>query len=105
MYKPTETTTWRLSYNKALSGPSALQMYIDFPVAIQALGILDSWLSGQSTPQRFADPASQVIDLAGLPVDIPVSAQCGLPLAIPYGAVASAFLQDYMHKLLSFNHY
>ena len=93
VYKPTETTTWRLSYNKALSGPSALQMYIDFPVAIQAPGILDSWLSGQSTPQRFADPASQVIDLAGLPIDIPVSAAGGgLPLAIPYGAVASASL-------------
>jgi iron complex outermembrane receptor protein len=93
VYKPTETTTWRLSYNKALSGPSALQMYIDFPVAIQAPGILDSWLSGQSTPQRFADPSSQVIDLAGLPIDIPVSAAGGgLPLAIPYGAVASASL-------------
>ena len=93
VYKPSETTTWRLSYNKALSGPSALQMYIDFPVAIQAPGILDSWLSGQSTPQRFADPSSQVIDLAGLPIDIPVSAAGGgLPLAIPYGAVASASL-------------
>ena len=90
VYKPSETTTWRLSYNKALSGPSALQMYIDFPVAIQAPGILDSWLSGQSTPQRFADPSSQVIDLAGLPIDIPVSAAGGgLPLAIPYGSVAS----------------
>ena len=32
VYKPSENTTWRLSYNKALSGPSALQMYIDFPV-------------------------------------------------------------------------
>jgi iron complex outermembrane receptor protein len=93
VYKPSETTTWRLSYNKALSGPSALQMYIDFPVAIQAPGILDSWLSGQSTPQRFADPSSQVIDLAGVPVDLPVSAAGGgYPLAIPYGAVASASL-------------
>jgi len=93
VYKPSETTTWRLSYNKALSGPSALQMYIDFPVAIQAPGTLDSWLSGQSTPQRFADPSSQVIDLAGVPVDLPVSAAGGgYPLAIPYGAVASASL-------------
>ena len=93
IYKASDKTTWRLAYNKALSGPSALQMYIDFPVAIQAPGILDSWLSGQSTPQRFADPASQVIDLAGLPIDIPVSAAGGgLPLAIPYGAVASASL-------------
>ena len=93
IYKASDKTTWRLAYNKALSGPSALQMYIDFPVAIQAPGILDSWLSGQSTPQRFADPSSQVIDLAGLPIDIPVSAAGGgLPLAIPYGAVASASL-------------
>lgn len=93
IYKPSEKTTWRLSYNKSLAGPSALQMYIDFPVAIQAPGILDSWLSGQSTPQRFADPANQVIDLAGVPVDLPVSAAGGgYPLLIPYGAVASASL-------------
>lgn len=93
VYKPSEKTTWRLSYNKALSGPSALQMYIDFPVAIQAPGILDSWLSGQSTPQRFADPSSQVIDLAGVPLDLPVSAAGGgYPLLIPYGAVAGASL-------------
>ena len=93
IYKASDKTTWRLAYNKALSGPTALQMYIDFPVAIQAPGILDSWLSGQSTPQRFADPLNQVIDLAGLPIDIPVSAAGGgLPLAIPYGAVASASL-------------
>ena len=93
VYKPSEKTTWRLSYNKALSGPSALQMYIDFPVNVPAPGVLDAWLSGQSTAQRFADPANQVIDLAGLPVDIPVSAAGGgLPLAIPYGAVASLSL-------------
>ncbi|MBT3503550.1 MAG: TonB-dependent receptor [Cryomorphaceae bacterium] len=93
VYKPSEKTTWRLSYNKALTGPSALQMYIDFPVNVPAPGILDAWLSGQSTAQRFADPANQVIDLAGLPVDIPVSAAGGgLPLAIPYGAVAGASL-------------
>ena len=91
VYKPSEKTTWRLSYNKALTGPSALQMYIDFPVNVPAPGILDAWLSGQSTAQRFADPANQVIDLAGLPVDIPVSAAGGgLPLAIPYGSVAAA---------------
>ena len=93
VYKPSEKTTWRLAYNKALSGPSALQMYIDFPVNSPAPGILDAWLSGQSTAQRFADPSNQVIDLAGLPIDIPVSAAAnGLPLAIPYGAVAGASL-------------
>ena len=93
VYKPSEKTTWRLAYNKALAGPSALQMYIDFPVNAPAPGILDAWLSGQSTAQRFADPSNQVIDLAGLPIDIPVSAAAnGLPLAIPYGAVAGASL-------------
>ena len=93
VYKPSEKTTWRLSYNKALTGPSALQMYIDFPVNVPAPGVLDAWLSGQSTAQRFADPASQVIDLAGMPSDIPVSAAGGgLPLAIPYGSVAGASL-------------
>jgi outer membrane receptor for ferrienterochelin and colicins len=94
VYKASDKTTWRLSYNKALSGPSALQMYIDFPVAIQAPGTLDSWLSGQSTPQRFADPSSQVIDLAGIPVDLPVSAAGGgYPLSIAYGSIAAASLQ------------
>ena len=93
VYTPSEKTTWRLSYNKALFGPGALQMYIDFPVNTAVPGVLGAWLSGQSTPQRFADPASQVIDLAGLPIDIPVSAAAGgLPLAIPYGSVASASL-------------
>ena len=68
-------------------------MYIDFPVNVPAPGVLDAWLSGQSTAQRFADPANQVIDLAGIPVDLPVSAAGGgLPLAIPYGAVAGASL-------------
>ena len=91
VYKPSENTTWRFAYNKALSGPTALQQFIDFPVAVQAPGILDAWLTGQANAQRFGDPSTQVIDLAGLPIDIPVSAAGGgLPLAIPYGSVASA---------------
>ena len=93
VYKPSDKTTWRVSYNKALSGPPALGMYIDFPIATAAPGVLGAWLSGQSTPQRFADPSQQVIDLAGIPVDLPVSAAgSGLPLAIPYGSVAAASL-------------
>ena len=91
VYKPSEKTTWRLAYNKALSGPTALINYIDFPVAVVAPGILDVWLSGNSNNHLFADPSQQVIDLAALPFDIPLSqAGNGLPLAIPYGAVASA---------------
>jgi len=37
--------TLTMAYNKALSGPSALQMYIDFPVNVPAPGVLDAWLS------------------------------------------------------------
>jgi iron complex outermembrane receptor protein len=89
VYKPSEKTTWRLSYNKALSGPPALAMYIDFPITTAVPGVLGAWLSGQSTAQRFGDPSQQVIDLAGIPIDIPVSAAGGgMPLAIPYGSVA-----------------
>ena len=87
VYKPSEKTTWRVAYNKALSGPSALQMYIDFPVAVLSPGVLDVWLSGQNGNHTFADPANQVIDLVNLfPIDLPVGSQ--LPLALPYGAVA-----------------
>jgi len=87
VYKPSDKTTWRLSYNKALSGPSALQQYIDFPVNVVAPGILDVWLHGQSKSHTFGN----TIDLAAVPFDIPISAASqGLPLAIPYGAVASA---------------
>ena len=93
VWKKSDKTTWRLAYNKALSGPTALAMYIDFPITTAVPGVLGAWLSGQSTPQSFGDPSTQVIDLAGLSVDIPVSAAGGgLPLAIPYGSVASASL-------------
>jgi len=93
VYKASDKTTWRLAYNKALSGPIALAMYIDFPIRTAQPGVLGAWLSGQSTPQRFGDPSTQVIDLAGLPVDLPVSAASGgMPLAIPYGNVAASSL-------------
>ena len=32
VWKKSDKTTWRLAYNKALSGPTALAMYIDFPI-------------------------------------------------------------------------
>jgi hypothetical protein len=96
VYKPSEKTTWRLSYNKALSGPPALAMYIDFPITTAVPGVLGAWLSGQSTYQRFGDPSQQVIDLVGVPdqFSVPVSAAGGgMPLAIPYGSVAGLSLQ------------
>ncbi len=50
VYKPNEKNTFRVSYNEATVIPSALEMFIDFPVNAPAAlnGILDIWLSGQS---------------------------------------------------------
>ena len=93
VYKASPKSTWRVGYRKTLTANSALGQYIDFPVAALAPGILDVWLVGQHSNHSFGDPASQMIELAGLGLSIPsTSAGGGLPLAIPYGAVASASL-------------
>ena len=93
VYKASPKSTWRVGYRKTLTANSALGQYIDFPVAALAPGILDVWLVGQHSNHQFGDPASQMIELAGLGLSIPsTSAGGGLPLAIPYGAVASASL-------------
>ena len=94
VYKASPKSTWRLGYKKTLTTNSALTQYIDFPVAALAPGVLDVWLVGQEQSHRFGDPSTQMIELAGLGVSIPSSAAGGgLPLAIPYGAVAAASLQ------------
>jgi len=93
VYKASPKSTWRVGYKKTLTANTALNQYIDFPVAALAPGILDVWLVGQNSNHQFGDPASQMIELAGLGISIPAtSAGGGLPLAIPYGAVASASL-------------
>jgi len=93
VYKASPKSTWRVGYKKTLTANTALGQYIDFPVAALAPGILDVWLVGQHSNHQFGDPASQMIELAGLGLSIPAtSAGGGLPLAIPYGAVASASL-------------
>ena len=93
VYKASPKSTWRLGYKKTLTANTALNQYIDFPVAALAPGILDVWLVGQNENHQFGDPASQMIELAGLGLSIPAtSAGGGLPLAIPYGAVAQASL-------------
>jgi len=85
VYKPNEKNTFRVSYNEATVIPSALEMFIDFPVnAPSALnGILDIWLSGQSEAQTFGDPSTQTIDmtfpgLSNLPA---ATSSLGVPLA------------------------
>jgi len=93
VYKASPKSTWRVGYKKTLTANTALNQYIDFPVAALAPGILDVWLVGQNSNHQFGDPASQMIELAGLGLSIPAtSAGGGLPLAIPYGAVAGASL-------------
>ena len=93
VYKASPKSTWRVGYKKTLTANTALNQYIDFPVAALAPGILDVWLVGQNSNHQFGDPASQMIELAGLGISIPSSsASGGLPLAIPYGAVAGASL-------------
>ena len=91
VYKANENHTFRASFNRANTGPSALQQNIDFPVSVLAPGIADVWLSGQYAPQVFPD--NPTIDLAvpGLP-DLPYGAT-SFPLAYAYGAVAQPTLE------------
>ena len=92
VYKASSNHTFRASYNVASYGPSALQQYIDFPVSIAVPGILDVWLSGQANDQNFASPSTAEIDISipGVP-NLPYGTP-GLPLAVPYGAVAGNVL-------------
>lgn len=91
VFKADENHTFRASFNRANTGPTALQQNIDFPVSVLAPGIADVWLSGQYAPQVFPD--NPTIDLAvpGLP-DLPYGAT-SFPLAYAYGAVAQPTLQ------------
>jgi len=92
VYKVNEKHTFRASYNKALSGVSSIQQYIDFPLLTvsgkvgDATGI-SAWLSGQNQAQEIT--SSSLIELAGgsglkIPQQTP-----GIPLNIAYGAVAA----------------
>lgn len=90
VYKASPKHTFRASYNIATFGPTALEQNIDFPVNIPAPGIYDIWLSGQSREQSFSDNPMIDLSIPGAP-DIPFGTP-GLPLAIPYGAVAGDVL-------------
>ena len=91
VFKPNAKNSFRLTYNEAVFGPSALETYVDFPVQIQAPGVLDVWLSGQTLAQNF-DPNAPIEVVGGgglvyLPADT-----TDWPLAVPYGAVAGQVL-------------
>ena len=85
VYKPNSNNSFRVTYNEATFGPSALEVYVDFPVQIQH-GILDVWLSGQNTAQNFNSNAPIEI-IGGGGATLPASTT-QWPLAVPYAAVA-----------------
>ena len=90
VYKANSKNSFRLTYNQAVFGPSALETYVDFPVQIQSPGVLDVWLSGQTTAQDF-DPNAPIEIVGGGGATLPANVT-NWPLAIPYGAVASQVL-------------
>ena len=90
VYKANENHTFRASFNRANTGPTALQQNIDFPVSVIAPGIADVWLSGQYAPQVFPDNPTIDLSIPGLP-DLPYGAT-QFPLAYAYGAVAQPTL-------------
>ena len=87
VYKPSPKHTFRASYNQAAFIPSALEMFIDFPVNSPAAGIFDIWLSGQANAQTFAD-ASIDMSVAGWP-NLPAGST-QIPNAYFYGALDGA---------------
>ena len=90
VFKANENHTFRASFNKANTGPSALQQNIDFPVSVLAPGIADVWLSGQYAPQTFSSNPTIDLSIPGLP-DLPYGTT-QFPLAYAYGAVAAPTL-------------
>ena len=70
VYKLNENNTFRVSYNSSVSIPTALQLYIDFPVNTIAPGLYDVWLAGEVEAQNF-DPNA--------PVRFPFLGQAELP--------------------------
>jgi len=85
VYKASPKHTFRASYNQAATIPSALQMFIDFPVNSPAPGAFDIWLSGQANAQTFSD---QSIDMTipGWP-NLPAGST-QIPNSYFYGALA-----------------
>jgi len=59
VYKMDENNSFRATYNSSTSIPTALQLYIDFPVNVIAPGIYDVWLAGEIDAQNF-DPNANV---------------------------------------------
>lgn len=91
VYKYSPTHTFRATFNRAATPPTALNVNIDFPVAVPVPGLFDIWLKGNNEANTFT---SGVIDVSipGVP-DLPVGTP-GLPLAIPYSLAAPGVLEQ-----------
>ncbi|MFT4760569.1 MAG: outer membrane receptor for ferrienterochelin and colicins [Saprospiraceae bacterium] len=96
VYKHSPTHTFRATYNRAGTPPSALQVNIDFPVVQPVPGLFDVWLIGNKDPNTFTNGLIDVT-IPGVP-SLPVGTP-GLPLAVPYGAVSGAVLAQLLPGL------
>ena len=96
VYKPSPKHTFRATFNQAYTPPSALEVNIDFPVAIPVPGLFDIWLAGQKESHTFNNPMID-LTLPGAP-DLPWGTP-GMPLAIPYGAVVQPVLEQLLPLL------
>ena len=93
VFKPNAKNSFRVTYNEAVFGPSALETYVDFPVQIQAPGQLDVWLSGQISAQDFnPNQPIEMVGFQGTPLAELPAGTTQLPLAYPYATSASQVL-------------
>ena len=85
VFKPSPKHTVRASFNRAIALPTALDVYIDFPLNVPVPGLFDVWYAGMFAPHEFAENPTIDVTLPGVP-DLPFGTP-GLPLAIPFQAV------------------
>ena len=85
VFKPSPKHTIRASFNRAVNLPTALDVYIDFPLNVPVPGLFDIWYAGMYEAHEFADVPMIDMTLPGVP-DLPYGTP-GLPLAIPFQAV------------------
>ncbi len=85
VFKPDPRHTIRASFNRAVSTPTALNVYIDFPVSAPVPGLFDVWLAGLQEEHTYSENPMIDFTVPGIP-DMPFGTP-GLPLAVPYGAV------------------
>lgn len=87
VYKLNENNTIRASYNSSVSIPTALQLYIDFPVSTIVPGSYDVWLAGETEAQNF-DPNAPIRlpFLGGATVDV-ANAAAGVPNNAIFGTL------------------